>query len=75
MAMVTRIYAVRDQAGQVVALVRAQGRAQSVRHFVANSYTAELATQDMLIHGLKNGLDVEDATNGHRAPPDPVALP
>lgn len=57
--MTTRIYRVISAHGDK--LVRAASQAQAIRHVVANTYTAKVASQDDLITMLESGVKVEDA--------------
>lgn len=58
--MSTRIYRVISRHGDK--LVRAASQAQAIRHVVANSYTAKVATQDDILSMLESGCKVLDAT-------------
>lgn len=56
----TRIYAVHDAGLNKTHLVRAKTPAAAVRHIARRQYTAEVATQNMLVAALNAGEQVQD---------------
>lgn len=59
----TRIYAVHDAGLNKTHLVRAKTPAAAVRFVARKQYTAEVATQDMLVSALSAGEQVQDASS------------
>lgn len=59
----TRIYYV--EVDNAVELIRAQSKAQAIRHAAEGHITAEVATQDQLVTLARSGMVVVDAS----APP------
>lgn len=57
----TRIYAVHDAGLNKTHLVRAKNPAAAVRHIARKQYTAEVATQNMLVIAINAGELVQDA--------------
>jgi hypothetical protein len=58
--MMTRIYAVHVQGRDSVRLVRAPNRAAAIRHVAADTISADVASQDVLIVAVKKEIQVEE---------------
>ena len=58
----TRIYAVHDAGLDKTHLVRAKTPAAAVRFIARKQYTAEVATQNMLVATIHAGEQVQDAS-------------
>lgn len=63
----TRIYAVHDAGLDKTHLVRAKTPAAAVRHIARKQYTAEVATQNMLVIAINAGELVQDASSTGKA--------
>lgn len=58
---VTRIYAIHDAGLNKTHLVRATNPASAVRHIARKQYTAEVATQNLLVSAINAGEVVQNA--------------
>lgn len=63
----TRIYAVHDAGLNKTHLVRAKTLAAAVRFIARKQYTAEVATQNMLVITINAGEMVQDASSAGEA--------
>ena len=69
--MKTKIYKVNFTDGSAAPrLVRAQNKAQAIRHAVRDSYRADLATQDDLVSLVRGGIAIEEAKADPAEPAD-----
>ena len=63
----THIYAVHDAGLDKTHLVRAKTPAAAVRFIARKQYTAEVATQNMLVNAINAGEQVQDADSAGEA--------
>lgn len=58
-----RIYAVTNNVGENVRLIKATNPAQALRHASKTTLVVKIASQDDLVAAVTNGVKVEDASN------------
>lgn len=56
-----RIYSIKDEDGDVVALVNAQNKAQASAHYASRTISVGVAEPQELIAATKCGIEVEEA--------------